>query len=170
MRVSVREFAVVPPEDGSLLRLGEDGTCDVDVRVVCSAGTYVRTLGESFGANLSAGAHLSALRRTRAGKFTLNHAVGLEKLQELAEAEALGEVLILMKAALPQFPAVHLTAEESRRARHGSAVGVARSSRLLEDGAHVRVLDEAGELLAVGVYDAGSEKVRPRVMLAAAEK
>ena len=170
VRVTVREFEGVPRAGGSLLRMNEDGTCDLETRVVCSAGTYVRTLAESLGENLSAGAHLSALRRTRAGDFPLASAVGLEKLQELAEEGAVGEILIPLKAALSQFPEVHLTAEESRRARHGAAVNVARSSRLLEDGGHVRLLDEGGELLAVGVYDAGAGKVRPRVMLAAAEK
>jgi hypothetical protein len=65
---------------------------------------------------------------------------------------------------------VHLTSEESRRARHGAAVSPPRDARSLEDGEHVRVLDESGELLAVGVYDAGVAKVKPRVMLAAAEK
>jgi tRNA pseudouridine55 synthase len=170
VRVSVKEFAAVTREDGSLLRLNGDGTCDLDVRVVCAAGTYVRALAESLGENLSTGAHLSALRRTRAGDFSLASAVGLEKLQELAEAGSTGEVLISMKAALPQFPEVHLTAEESRRARHGAAVSPSRAHGLPEDGAHVRVLDEAGELLAVGVCDAGLGKIRPRLMLAATEK
>jgi tRNA pseudouridine55 synthase len=130
----------------------------------------VRTLAESFGENLGVGAHLSALRRTRAGEFSLASAVGLEKLQALSEAGAFGEILISMKAALPHFAEVHLTSEESRRARHGAAVSPSRAARSPEDGEHVRVLDESGELLAVGVYDAGVGKVRPRVMLAAAEK
>jgi tRNA U55 pseudouridine synthase TruB len=75
-----------------------------------------------------------------------------------------------MKAALSHFAEVHLKGEESRRARHGAAVSPSRAARSLEDGEHVRVLDESGELLAVGVYDAASAKVRPRVMLAEAEK
>jgi tRNA pseudouridine55 synthase len=116
------------------------------------------------------GAHLSALRRTRAGDFSLTSAIGLEELQASADAGSLGEILISMKAALSQFPEVHLTAEESRRARHGAAVGEVRAARILQDGEHVRVLDEAGELLAIGVYDAPGAKVRPRVMLAATEK
>jgi tRNA pseudouridine55 synthase len=169
-RVTVREFEAVPQADGSPLRVNDDGTCDLRARVVCSAGTYVRTLAESAGENLSTGAHLSSLRRTRAGDFSLASAVGLEKLQGLAEEGRLNDVLISMRAALSQFPEVHLTAEESRRARHGAAVGGPRAARTLEDGEHVRVLDEAGGLLAVGVYDAPGAKVRPRVMLAAEEK
>lgn len=170
VRVFVREFEAVPRADGSLLKINEDGTRELDARVVCSAGTYVRTLAESCGENLGVGAHLSALRRTRAGEFSLSSAVGLEKLEALSEEGRLGEVLISMKAALSRFAEVHLTDEESRRARHGAAVSPSRAALDLQDGEHVSVIDESGELLAVGIYDAGVGKVKPRVMLAAAEK
>ncbi|MCA1633299.1 MAG: tRNA pseudouridine(55) synthase TruB [Acidobacteria bacterium] len=168
--VRVGAFEVMPREDGALLRRHEDGTCDLDARVVCSAGTYIRALAESVGESLSTGAHLSALRRTRAGDFSLGAALGLEKLQALGDESAAGKILISMGTALSRFPEVHLTAEEARRARHGAAVGAAGASRELTDGEHVRVLDEAGELLAVGVYDAGAGMFRPRVMLAVEEK
>jgi hypothetical protein len=71
-----------------------------------------------------------------------------------------------MEAALPHMPAAHLTGDGARRARHGAAVSAARLSPEPSDGAHVRVLDESGALVAVGVYDAGQGLVRPRVMLA----
>ena len=165
--VSIGAFEVISRADGALLLRNEDGTCDLEARVVCSAGTYVRALAESVGESLGVGAHLSALRRTRAGDFSLGAALGLEKLQALADVGATGEVIISMGAALSRFPAVHLTAEEARRARHGAAVRPdAGASRPLEDGEHVRVLDGADELLAVGVYDAGVGVIRPRVMLA----
>ena len=61
-------------------------TKDVSLRVVCSAGTYVRTLAEDIGRKLETGAHLAELRRTAAGKFDLSQAVTLEKLEEIAVA------------------------------------------------------------------------------------
>ncbi|MGH9903393.1 MAG: tRNA pseudouridine(55) synthase TruB, partial [Pyrinomonadaceae bacterium] len=65
-RVSVREFAAVRQQGGALLRRDDcDETYDMAVRVVWSAGTYVRTLAESVGERLGVGAHLAALRRTR---------------------------------------------------------------------------------------------------------
>ncbi len=162
-RVRVGEFEIVVDEGESLLRPNGDGTCDLRARVVCSAGTYVRALAESVGENLGMGAHLSALRRTRAGEFGLERAITLEELQRLVEEER--EFLVPLEAALPHLPAAHLTAEESRRARHGAAVS-ARDPKGLEDGGHVRVYDEGGALVAVGVYDAAAGLVRPRVMLA----
>ena len=166
-RVTVREFEILPDEAGGWLRRNEDGTCDLRTRVVCSAGTYVRVLAESLGAALGTGAHLSALRRTRAGEFGLAGAVTPEGLERLAEAG--GKFIVPMEAALPRLPAAHLTAEEARRARHGAAVGAVPPAGW-EDGAHVSMLDESGALLAVGVYDAGAGLVRPRVMLAVENK
>jgi tRNA pseudouridine55 synthase len=170
VRVRIGEFEVVPRQDSTLMLRNADGTCDMDARVVCSAGTYVRALAESVGESLGVGAHLSALRRTRAGDFSLTEAVGLEKLQALAEAGAEREALISMGAALSHFPDVHLTSEEARRARHGAAVGAVNAPGNLRDGEHVRVRDEAGEFIAVAVYDAAHGVVRPRVMLAVEEK
>jgi tRNA pseudouridine55 synthase len=167
VRVTVHEIEAVEHEDGSLLGRNADGTCDLSLRVVCSAGTYVRVLAESIGEQLGVGAHLVALRRTRAGAFSLAGASSLERLSELAEGGGAGELLIEMNAALPEMAAAHLTGEEARRVRHGAAVLVAgeRAARWA-DGALVRLCDDAGNLLAVGVYDATRELLQPRVMLA----
>jgi tRNA pseudouridine55 synthase len=161
--VRVSEFEIVADENEGALRPNGDGTCDVRARVVCSAGTYVRALAESFGENLRTGAHLAALRRTRAGAFGLERAVSLEELSGLVEEGK--EFLVPLEAALPHLPSTHLTDEEAGRVRHGAAVPVG-GSRGWEDGAHVALLDERGALLAVGAYDSAASLLRPRVMLA----
>ena len=164
VRVRVSEFEITTSGDGSFSRRNEDGTCDVRARVVCSAGTYVRALAESAGENLGTGAHLAALRRTRAGEFGLGRAVTLEELEKLSEGG--GEFFVPLEAALPHLPAAHLTAEEARLVRHGVAVRAAAPEGW-EDGAHVALFDGRGALVAVGRYDAAASLVRPRVMLAA---
>ena len=171
VRVTIHELEVAKRHDGALLHENEDETCDLDVRVVCSAGTYIRVLAEDLGARLGAGAHLAALRRTRAGAFRIEQAVTLESLAEKVEAGALGRLLIAPDAALPQMPFVHLTGEEARRARHGAAVRVAGELSKLRDGELVKMCDaEAGGLIAVGVYDAARASLQPRVMLCAGEE
>ncbi|MFL6332957.1 MAG: tRNA pseudouridine(55) synthase TruB [Pyrinomonadaceae bacterium] len=165
--VRVSEFEIVRDEDGSFARRNGDGTCDVRARVVCSAGTYVRALAESVGENLKTGAHLAALRRTRAGEFGLDRAVSLEGLPQLFEEGQ--EFLVPLEAALPRMPSAHLTAQEAARVRHGAAVA-AGESQGWEDGAQVALLDERGALLAVGAYDARASALRPRVMLAVENK
>jgi tRNA pseudouridine55 synthase len=173
VRVTIHELEVLKQHDGGAsLRENEDGTCDLEVRVVCSAGTYIRVLAEDLGARLGAGAHLAALRRTRAGAFRIEEAVTLESLAAKVVAGALGELLITPDAALPQMPFVHLTGEEARRARHGAAVRVASDASLsLKDGELVKMRDgEAGKLIAVGVYDALRASLQPRVMLDVGEE
>jgi tRNA pseudouridine55 synthase len=169
VRVRVSEFEVKAHEDGSFMKPSGDATCDVRARVVCSAGTYVRTLAESVGERLGTGAHLAALRRTRAGEFRVERAVSLEALQRLVEEGGLveggGEFLLPLEAALPKMPAAHLTADEACRVRHGAAVD-ARDAAQWDDGANVAMFDEGGVLLAVGSYDAARGLLRPRVMLA----
>ncbi len=159
--VRVSEFEIVVDENEGPLRTNVEGACDVRVRVVCSAGTYVRALAESVGENLKTGAHLAALRRTRAGSFGLDRAVPLEELPRLVEAGR--EFLVPLEAALPHIPSAHLTAQDAARVRHGAAVP---AEGPWEDGAHVALMDESGALLAVGAWDAAAELLRPRVMLA----
>ncbi len=60
----------------------EGESLDVDVRVVCSSGTYIRALARDLGATLGVGGHLTALRRTRVGGFALDHAHTLEALEK----------------------------------------------------------------------------------------
>ena len=164
---------------GAWLAGNEDGTCDLRLRVVCSAGTYIRVLAEDLGARLGAGAHLTALRRTRAGAFRIAESVTLESLAERVEAGAgeadgsAGELLIAPDAALPEMPFVHLTGESARRARHGAAVPVASdfdSASRWREGEHVRMRDAAGNLIAVGVYSATRGSLQPRVMLDAGDE
>jgi tRNA pseudouridine55 synthase len=183
VRVTIHELEALKETDGGawLRRESADGTCELDLRVVCSAGTYIRVLAEDLGARLGAGAHLSALRRTRAGAFRIEQAATLESLAEQVEAGALGRLLITPDAALPQMPSVHLTGEDARRARHGAAVRVSADDLRapsgggetveLRDGELVKMLDgETGKLVAVGVYDAGRASLQPRVMLDTGEE
>lgn len=57
-----------------------DGFIDLDVRVDCSSGTYIRSLARDLGAGLGVGGHLTALRRTAVGPFTLEHARTMDEV------------------------------------------------------------------------------------------
>jgi tRNA pseudouridine55 synthase len=147
--------------------LNEDGTRDLSVRVVCSAGTYIRALAESVGERLGVAAHLAGLRRTRAGHFKIEDATRLEQLQELAEQGLEASVLLPPDAALSELPFAHLTAEEARSTRHGMALRLDASlAEKYRDGQHVKMLDERGNLLAIGIYDDLTGQLRPRIVLA----
>ncbi len=68
---------------------------EVDFRVVCSKGFYVRTYALDIGNELGCGAHLKALRRTKSGKFTLAHSVTVEELKTQPREEILQKLLTL---------------------------------------------------------------------------
>lgn len=80
---------------------------DVDVRVNCSSGTYIRSLARDLGENLGVGGHLTALRRTEVGPFTLEDAITLE---ELADSPRLS--LTLDESLIRNFPVLAVTEEE----------------------------------------------------------
>jgi len=68
---------------------------EVDFRVVCSKGFYVRTYAHEIGLELGCGAHLASLRRTKSGRFSVDGAVTVEELKSLPRAELLPRILSL---------------------------------------------------------------------------
>ena len=169
-RVKIYELEALRHE-GQLLTHRADGTCELNIRVRCSAGTYVRVLAEQIGARLGAGAHLSALRRVRAGGFDLGSALTLDGLESRVEAGGAAGALLSMDAALSGMPFRHLSSEDARRTVHGIPLRLeASEAARYSDGEHVRLRDEAGNLLAVSVYDEKREALRPVVVLGAEGK
>src|SRR5205085_687254 len=77
------------------------------VRLVCSAGFYVRALAQGLGDRLGTGAHLSRLVRTRSGDFSLESAISLAELEQNPELAA--EKVIRLNRLLPSLPALTLT-------------------------------------------------------------
>ena len=163
IHVCIYEFAAMRPA-GQLIKDNLDGTFDFHTRVSCSSGTYVRTLAEDFGKRLYVGAHLAELRRTRVGEFSIDQASTLDELKIHFGEESVGAVLVPPGAALSQLPFVHLTPEDVSRANHGREVRVAESN--WSDGENVRMCDGDNELVAVGRYDANTNTLHPRVVLA----
>jgi tRNA pseudouridine55 synthase len=87
---------------------------DVDVTVDCSSGTYIRALARDVGAALGVGGHLTALRRTKVGRYGLDEARTLEQLGDAAELS-----YSLDAACLLGFPRRDLTDAETKDTRHG---------------------------------------------------
>ncbi len=68
---------------------------EIDFRVVCSKGFYVRTYSHDIGQELGCGAHLRSLRRTKSGRFSVDGAVTVEELKTLPREELIGRILSL---------------------------------------------------------------------------
>ncbi len=94
---------------------GAAAVVDVDVDVSCTSGTYIRALARDLGAGLGVGGHLTALRRTAVGNFTLAEAYTLEELEQLADPVTLD----LAGAAARYFPRRDVDAVEAGVLAHG---------------------------------------------------
>ena len=120
---------------------------DVEVRITCSGGTYVRVLVADLGRALGCGAHLVRLRRTAIGPFRV----------EDARPPGVGEPLPIERA-IGHLPSVRLDAEEARAASHGRLLGPAAI-----DGPYA-VFGPDGALK--GIYRDAGASARPEVVLA----
>jgi tRNA pseudouridine55 synthase len=167
LRVCIYKFEPInlASEAGAdLLKDNRDGTIDFEVRVECSAGTYIRTLAEDFGKRLGVGAHLAELRRTRVGDFQVQRAQTLEQLKlHLAEG-SLGSILVPPDEALARLPFLDLSSDDVRRVRNGLPVKVSQTA--WTDGQRVRMRDAQRNLLAVASFNAAEGLLHPRVVIA----
>lgn len=121
----------------------EPGAVDIDAEVDCSAGTYIRSLARDLGAALQVGGHLTALRRTASGPFTLDHAL---RLPDIADAPRLS--LDLDEAIKLCFPQRAVDAAEAQTLSHGrwlEPVGLAGVYAAIDpDGRAVALIKESG--------------------------
>jgi tRNA pseudouridine55 synthase len=137
-RVRISEF------DLHELRPVSAAWLDLTVSVQCSSGTYVRAIARDLGAALGVGGHLTALRRTRVGEFTL---ADCRSLEELAERD--DPVTVDLDAAVARsFPRRDVDAAQAQALAHGGrlpAVGIDGSYGVFgPDGAVVALVEERG--------------------------
>ncbi|WP_330179238.1 tRNA pseudouridine(55) synthase TruB [Nocardia sp. NBC_01503] len=114
--VTVSRFDILARRD---IDTGTAQFVDLDVEVECSSGTYIRALARDLGEKLGVGGHLTALRRTRVGPFTLEHARTLETLAVSAEA---GDPLLSLdidEAVRTAFAIRDITDKEADDLRNG---------------------------------------------------
>jgi tRNA pseudouridine55 synthase len=122
---------------------------DVDVTVNCTAGTYIRAIARDAGAALGVGGHLTALRRTVSGPFSVARAAAVEEAGAALLAGGGDGFLPLAQAAATVFPVRTLTDEETRALFYGQRIGATGTA-----GPHA-ALDPDGRLAAL-IEDAGT--------------
>ena len=100
-----------------------DATADaVTLEIDCGKGTYVRALVRDLAETLGACGHVSALRRTRVGRFSEQNAISLEKLTDLVHRGAGPETLLPVETALDDIPALAVTTEDVFRLKQGRPI------------------------------------------------
>jgi tRNA pseudouridine55 synthase len=147
-RIFIHEFSL------SALN-GDEATFTMHV----SAGGYVRSVAHELGHLAGCGAHLSSLRRTQAGPFTLANAITIDELKRATPAEI--EVRALhARTLLPEMPSVTIDAETAGRIRNGMQVNVAEFS----SAPLIKVFEGPRDLLCIAKRIAGS-LVQPIVVM-----
>jgi len=118
-----------------------------------SKGTYIRSLARDIAHGLGTVGHVSYLRRTRAGPFSLESAISLDFLEEAAKARQLTRAVLPLQAALDDIPALPVTPEQAQLLRHGQKLfgfpakpGLALAT---EDGRPVALVEASADGLRV---------------------
>jgi tRNA pseudouridine55 synthase len=124
-------------------------TDELDLEVLCSKGTYIRSLSEDIGEALGCGAHVAVLRRTLTGGFKLVDAITLEQLEKMRDegpAETLDSLLLPLDSALEEWPAIRLNSEMARYLCQGQAVLVPKAPT----SGLVKIYGDENEFLGIG--------------------
>lgn len=131
----------------------------VRMRIVCSKGTYIRTLCHDIGAELGCGGVMESLVRSRVGIFGMDNALKLEELQRLKDENRISDVIIAPDAVFGQARAVTVLKQWRRLAENGNCLYEGQLEEILqfEDREQVRVY---GGGRFYGIYEyRGNEKV-----------
>jgi len=122
----------------------------IGFRIVCSPGTYIRSLAHDLGQKLGCGAHLNSLRRTRSGRFSEAQTVSIDTLTDTD--------VIPMERLLEAWPQIEVSEAEELKIVHGNPIPGPEGA-----GQFACIFNKRGEFLAVGLLENGW--VLPRVVL-----
>ena len=129
---------------------GQEGDWLLDVR--CSKGTYVRTLCHDLGRALGCGGCMISLRRVEAGQFSVDQAVTLSQVQQMADAGRVEELLLPVDSLFQAYPHCTASASQEKKIRCGNQVKTGLA------GGDYRVYTESGEFLMLGRVEDGIMK------------
>jgi tRNA pseudouridine55 synthase len=142
VRVEIREFDLLKLEP-PFMRF----------RVVCSPGTYIRSLAHDLGQRLGCGAHLTALRRTRSGNFQIESSVDLEQIS--------ADAVIVLDQLMDFMPKIQVTGADETRVVHGNSILLPAGGEHLAPLA--RIFNKEGLFIAIAAVERGW--VHPRLVL-----
>lgn len=133
------------------------------LRVVCSKGTYIRTLCADIGQKLGCGGVMESLVRTRVGEFSLKEALTLGQLQELRDQGRLSEAVSPVESVFLSCPVLHVRRELERLLDNGNALTVEQTAEKEQyaPGRWVRVCRPDNRFAGIYAYDEGKGRYQP---------
>lgn len=140
-QVTIKKLCIIGRDNG-----------DYTLDVVCSKGTYIRTLCHDIGITLGCGGCMSYLRRIRAGAFSVDDAHTPEELQSLSESDGIDGILLPVDTLFAGYPELTVNAADEKKLRNGNVL------RLSQSDGRYRVYSQNGEFLLLGEVFSGSLK------------
>ena len=130
------------------------------IEVLCSKGTYIRSLIDDIGRRLGCGAVMTALQRTRAMGFTLDDCVTLDELQRRREeGSGYDNLIYSIEAIFENYKKVFVSEPQAKRFSNGGALDIQRIKNAPEQGSKVCVYSQGGLFLGLGQNDGEELKV-----------
>lgn len=135
----------------------------VKLRVVCSKGTYIRTLCADIGEKLGCGGAMESLARTRVGGFSLKEALTLGQLQDLRDQGRLSEAVSPVESVFLSCPVLHVRSDLERLLDNGNALTVEQTAEKEQyaPGRWVRVCRPDNRFAGIYAYDEGKGRYQP---------
>jgi tRNA pseudouridine55 synthase len=134
--------------------------------VVCSPGTYVRSLAHDLGQRLGSGAYLASLVRLSSGRFALEGATSLPRLEDAFRYGQEAEYLLPLDEALLDWPAIIVDRDRARRIVQGQAVAGEPPTSGGSEAPLCRAYSLDGDFLAIMTYHAATGQWRPKKVFA----
>ena len=140
----------------------DEETHEGRLEILCSKGTYIRTLIDDIGASLGCGAIMTALRRTMAAGFGIEQSLTLEQLQSLCDSGEIDEHILPPEAAFTAYRRIDVSPAQATRYFNGGALDFVRlhPGEPFTDGQLVRVFGEGG-FLGIGRADCEALQLKP---------
>lgn len=152
VKLAAREVTVSRFEILEIRRI--ENFIDVDVLVDCSSGTYIRALARDLGSALQVGGHLTSLRRTQVGKFSVENATAIDQLAD-------SELIELTQACEKLMPTIEISDSDALALRQGKQIDGEATQVLgaVCDGSLIAILEKAkvSKLKSVVVFAGGSD-------------
>lgn len=140
-------------------------TQECTLNVLCSKGTYIRSLADDLGRMLGCGAVMSGLRRTYAAGFSLKDCVTLDTLSELAQQGKLSQCMIPLERVLAAYPSLSVTQAQAVRFANGGALDADRLRFAEKRDGLFRVYSPDERFLGLGELLPGERELKVRRVL-----
>lgn len=147
------------------LELTEFDGQEFEIDVLCSKGTYIRSLADDIGRALGCGAAMSALRRTYAAGFSLADCITLDMLAEFAQDGAISQCVIPLERALAAYPSLSVTQAQAVRFANGGALDAGRLRFAEKRDGLYRVYSPGQRFLGLGELPVDGDELKVRRVL-----